>query len=73
MLTSRSLDLLAIEDGAEVAHRQEQFARANCADPLVQQTSITCMVGLALFTTLFCSRPGVTTKTPTDDSQHGQM
>lgn len=43
VLTSRSLDLLTIEDGDEVAHRQEQFARAICADPLVQQTSITCM------------------------------
>lgn len=43
VLTSRSLDLLTIEDGDEVAHRQEQFARANCEDPLVQQTSITCM------------------------------
>ena len=43
VLTSRSLDLLAIEEGPEVAMRQEQFARANCSDPLVQQTSITCM------------------------------
>ena len=31
VLTSRSLDLLAIEEGVEVAMRQEQFARANCA------------------------------------------
>ena len=31
VLTSRSLDLLAMEDGVEVAMRQEQFARANCA------------------------------------------
>lgn len=43
VLTSRSLDFLSIDEGAEVARRQEQFARANCSEPLEQQTSITCM------------------------------
>jgi len=51
VLTSRSLDLLALEDedggdggsSAAAVVRQESFARATCGDPLVQQTSITCM------------------------------
>jgi len=43
LLTSRSLDLLAMEEGADVSARQDQFARAHCHEPLQQQTSITCM------------------------------
>ena len=42
-LTSRSLDLLAIEEGEDVQARRDAFAYGNAPEPLTQQTSVTCV------------------------------